>query len=132
MFAEVRARPSRSPDAATAPSPADAARAVLRLEEMATDLRGCAILDRGGHVLAASGDEKRWRDAAGPLLAAADGARGESAEQVHVATEDGEVFAVRHRGLALVAVTERFTLASLMMWDMRMVLRELAGEVGPA
>jgi hypothetical protein len=105
---------------------------VLRLEEMAADLRGCAVLDAGGRVLAASGDPERWGEAAGALLAAADGARGMPAEHVQVATEDGEVFAVRNRGLALVAVTERFTLASLMAWDMRTVLRELAAGAGSA
>jgi predicted regulator of Ras-like GTPase activity (Roadblock/LC7/MglB family) len=99
---------------------------VLRLQEMSADLRGCAVLGSDGRVLAASGDAERWEPAAQGLLAAADAARGEPAEQVHVATEDGEVFAVRHRGLALVAVAERFTLASLMAFDMRTVLRELA------
>ena len=50
----------------------------------------------------------------------------EPAEQVHVATEQGEVFALRHAGLAAVAVTERFALASLMFFDMRSTLRDLA------
>ena len=53
-------------------------------------------------------------------------AGGDRAESVHVGTEDGEVFAVRHGELAMVAVSERFTLASLMLFDMRMALRELA------
>jgi hypothetical protein len=104
---------------------------VRRLEEMDADMRGCAILDAGGRLLAASGDAERWREAAGELLATADGARGEPAEHVHVATEDGEVLAVRHRGLVLVAVTERFTLASLIAWDMRTVLRELVAGAAP-
>jgi hypothetical protein len=42
-----------------------------------------------------------------------------------VATEDGEAFAVRLEELAMVAVTERFTLASLVIFDMRAVLRDL-------
>ena len=41
-----------------------------------------------------------------------------------------EAFAVREGDLAMVAVTERFTLASLMIFDMRAVLRDLAREVG--
>ena len=47
-----------------------------------------------------------------------------------MATEEGEVFAVRHEGLGAVAVADRFTLASLMIFDMRAVLRDLAK--GPA
>ena len=66
-------------------------------------------------------------EAGAALLEAADAAGGEPAAQVHVATEDGEAFAVRHGGLAMVAVADRFTLASLMIFDMRAVLRDLAG-----
>jgi hypothetical protein len=131
MFAEVSAQPSPSGVTGAATSREDAERAVRRLEEMAAELRGCAVLDPGGRVLAASGDVERWQEPAAALLATADAARGEPAEQVHVATEDGEVFAVRHRGLALIAVTERFVLASLMAFDMRTVLRELAAGAGP-
>jgi hypothetical protein len=102
--------------------------AVARLREMSADLRGCAILDSSGRVLAASGDGDRWAAAASDLLAAADEAGDEPAGHVHVATEDGEAFAVREGGLAMVAVTERFTLASLMIFDMRAVLRDLSRE----
>jgi hypothetical protein len=109
-----------------APSRADAEAAVARMVEMSDDLRGCAVLGPDGGVLAASGDPERWQEASAVLLGAADLARGEPAEQLHVATEDGEVFAARHRGLTMVAVTDRFTLASLMIFDMRTVLRELA------
>jgi endonuclease/exonuclease/phosphatase family metal-dependent hydrolase len=60
-------------------------------------------------------------------LAAADAARAdEPAQHVHVATEDGEVFAIRDRGVTMIAVAERFTLASLLVSDIRMVLREIA------
>jgi predicted regulator of Ras-like GTPase activity (Roadblock/LC7/MglB family) len=112
-----------------APVPAEAAEtAVARLREMSADLRGCALLGSDGQVLAASGDRDRWAAAAADLLAAADEAGDEPASHVHVATEDGEAFAVREDGLAMVAVTERFTLASLMIFDMRAVLRDLARE----
>lgn len=104
--------------------------AVGRLREMSADLRGCALIGSGGRVLAATGEPDRWAPAAGELLAAADGAGDEPASHVHVATEDGEAFGVRHGDLALVAVTDRFTLASLMIFDMRAVLRDLAGEPG--
>jgi predicted regulator of Ras-like GTPase activity (Roadblock/LC7/MglB family) len=112
--------------------------ALAYLTEMSLDLRGAAILGAGGEVLAASGDPERWREDAAALFAVADRAGGEPVEQVHVGTEQGEVFALRHGGLAAVAVTERFALASLTFFDMRALLRDLAaggdgraGEAGP-
>lgn len=103
-----------------------AAAALAFLTEMSPDLRGAAILGAGGEVLAATGESERWGEDAAALLALADGSEGEAVEQVHVATEQGEVFALRHAGLAAVAVTERFALASLLFFDMRSTLRELA------
>jgi predicted regulator of Ras-like GTPase activity (Roadblock/LC7/MglB family) len=103
--------------------------AVRRLEEMAADVRGCALADGAGRVLAASGDADHrddWVEAVAGLFAAADSARDELAQQIHVGTEEGEVFAVRHGGLAMVAVSDRFTLGSLLFSDMRVVLREAA------
>ena len=117
------------PGKRAAPSAADAEVAVARLEAMSADLRGCVILDQAGAPLAATGPSdsvERWGEAARALLDAADAAAGEPAGHVHVGTEDGEVFAVRHESFALIAASERFALASLMFFDMRAVLRELA------
>jgi hypothetical protein len=118
--------------AATPTTGADrAAAAVERLEEMAADVRGCALLGAGGEVLAASGDEERrddWAEPAAGLLAAADAIREEPAEHIHVGTEEGEVFAVRDGGLTMIAVTDRFTLTSLLVSDMRTVLRDAVKE----
>jgi len=100
--------------------------ALAYLTEMSPDLRGGAILAGDGSVLAASDQADRWREDAAALLDVADRAGDEPVEQVHIATEQGEVFALRHGGLAAVAVTERFALASLMFFDMRSVLRDLA------
>ncbi len=112
----------------------DAEHALAFLAEMSPDLRGGAILDSKGAVLAASEHPDRWREDAAALLGVADRAGSEPVAQIHIATEQGEVFAVRHGGLAAVAVTERFALASLMFFDMRSVLRDLArggdGEAG--
>jgi len=108
------------------PTRDDAEAAIARLREMSADVRGCAVLGPDGELLAASGDPPRWQEAAAVLLGAADLAGDAPAERVHIATEDGEVFAVRHAGLAIVAVSERFALASLMAFDMRTVLRDLA------
>lgn len=101
--------------------------ALAYLTEMSPDLRGGAILAGDGSVLAASGHPERWREDAAALLAVADRAGEEPVEQVHIATEQGEVFALRHAGLTALAVTDRFALASLLLFDMRSVLRDLAG-----
>jgi predicted regulator of Ras-like GTPase activity (Roadblock/LC7/MglB family) len=114
-------------DAATATSTDGGAAAALAfLTEMSPDLRGAAILDGDGTVLAASGNPEAWGEAARALFEAADAADPEPAEQIHVGSESGEVFGLRHQGLAAVAVTERFALASLMLFDMRQALRDLA------
>lgn len=118
------------PDASTtAPPSGESAEAALEfLSEMSPDLRGAAILGPQGEVLAASGGEpERWQEDAAALFAAADGAEEAAVEQVHIATEQGEVFAIRNAGLAAVAVTDRFALTSLLLFDMRSMLRELAG-----
>jgi hypothetical protein len=113
--------------AATSPSAESAEAALAFLTEMSPDLRGAAILGSEGDVLAATGEEpERWREDAAALFAAADAAEGASVEQVHIATEQGEVFAVRNAGLAAISVTDRFALASLMLFDMRSTLRQLA------
>ena len=108
----------------------DASAALARLREMSADLRGAAILGADGEVLAASGADEAWGEAARGLLAAADAAASDPVTRVHVATEDGEAFALRSGDFAAMAVTERFTLASLMLFDMRAVLRDLLGGPG--
>jgi hypothetical protein len=127
---------------ANVPDPQLAEQSLGRLMELSPEMRGGAILGDetpppapGGQkrqaiveadmVLAATSDADAWGDAASALLDAADRS-GDAAEQVHVATEVGEVFAVREAGLVAVAVTGRFVLASLMAFDMRSVLRDLA------
>lgn len=112
-----------------APEEAEAKAAIARMREMSADLRGCAILAADGGVMASSGDAERWGRAGAELLGAADSARGEPVARVHVATADGEAFALREGGLAMVAVADRLTLASLMLFDMRAVLRDLAAAI---
>ncbi|MGN6276607.1 MAG: hypothetical protein ACTHNP_11875 [Solirubrobacterales bacterium] len=116
------------PDAAaTAPSRDSAEAALAYFAEMSPDLRGAAILGSDGAVLAASGGKpKRWQEDVAALFAAADAAEGVPVEQIHIATEQGEVFAVRNEGLVAVAATDRFALASLLLFDLRSMLRELA------
>lgn len=115
-------------DAATGVVSGDAAEGALAyLAEMSLDLRGAAILGAEGAVLAASDHPERWREDAAALFEVADRAGGEAVEQIHIGTEQGEIFALRHAGLAAVAVTERFALASLTFFDLRALLRDLAG-----
>jgi hypothetical protein len=109
-----------------APTLSDAGRAVSYMEEISPEMRGCAILAGDGRMLAASGDPEGWGDAAEELIAAADSAGDEAVAHAHVATGDGEAFLVREAGLVAVAVTERFVLASLMTFDLRIALRQLA------
>ncbi len=134
MIQEARARVTPGifadmPDAAATalPSGESAEAALAFLTEMSPDLRGAAILGPAGEVLAATGEEpERWGEDAAALFAAADAAEGVPVEQAHIATEQGEVFAIRNAGLTAVTVTDRFALASLMLFDMRSTLRQLA------
>jgi predicted regulator of Ras-like GTPase activity (Roadblock/LC7/MglB family) len=137
MIQEARARVTvgiftHMADAATTEvAEGDAAEAALAfLGEMSPDLRGAAILDSEGAVLAANGDAERWGEDVAALFAVADAAGGEPAEQIHIATEQGEVFALRHAGLAAVVVSDRFALASLLFFDLRSTLRDLAAGGG--
>jgi hypothetical protein len=116
------------PDAetSTTPSAESAGRALALLTELSPDLRGAAILGPDGGTLAASGATDRWREDAAALLEVADRAGGEPVRQVHIGTEQGEVFALREGGLSAVAVTDRFALASLLLFDLRALLRDLA------
>ncbi len=106
----------------------DPAGAVSHLEKISPEMRGCAILDASGKVLASSGagTDAAWGTAAAELRAAADGAGEGEPSHVHVATGDGEVFCVKHDGLVAIAVAERFVLSSLMVFDLRAALRDLA------
>jgi hypothetical protein len=115
---------------AEAPTITDPGSALSHLEEISPQMRGAAILTEEGEVLAASGDPVAWGGASRELLDAADSAGGEAAAHAHVATADGEVFCVRQGGLFAVAVTDRFVLSSLMTFDLRATLRELAGARG--
>jgi hypothetical protein len=116
--------------ATPAPTAEAAEQALAYLAEMSPDVRGAAILGAGGEVLAASGDGESWAREALALLEAVDEGREEPAEHVHVATEQGEVFLLRRHGMVAVTVTDRFALASVMSFDMRAVLRDLASPGG--
>jgi len=112
-------------------SPEDAARTCAYLYEISPEMRGCAILTEAGDLLAASAENPGWAVAATGLMAAADAAGGEPASHAHVSTGDGEVFLVRADRMVAVAVAEKLTLASLVLFDLRTALRDLASGRGP-
>ena len=127
IFQQMADRNGQAPDPNDPARPLAAAAelAATRFPELSAEIRGCAIL-ASGDVLAATGSPAEWAEPANALLAAADDAAGGRASQAHVATEDGEAYAVRLAGLGMVAVTDRFTLASLILADMRATLRDVA------
>lgn len=127
MFAEMAdaTLPRDRDGAVPAPASAQAQLAIARFTALSADVRGAAILASDGTVAAASGEPDRWSEAALGLLAAADAAAGGEASHAHVATEEGEVYGLRAGDLAMVAVTERFALSSLVLSDMRAALRSL-------
>ena len=115
-------------DASATPSTESAERALALLGEMSADMRAGAILRADGEVLASDGPAGDWAERVGALLDQADEAAGDPAEHIHVATEAGELFLTRRDGLTVAAITERFVLASLMSFDMRSVITDLAAE----
>lgn len=111
-------------------SPELARRLLVQLVVQSPDLRDAALIDRGGGQIAAT-DDADWSAGAAALWRAADGTGKGPGTEVHVATEDGEVFSVRDAagsGRAIVATGERFTLASLTLCDLRGILRALGGD----
>jgi len=109
------------------PVPTGPAAAVATLVAETVGLRSCALVAPGGDVIAASGS-RDWARAVASAWEAATDAGKPAPTQVHVATEEGEVFLVRDAGGATaVAVTDRFPLASLVFCDLRAALRQAAG-----
>jgi hypothetical protein len=90
------------------------------LRELSADIRAGVVLDLDGELLAGS---EALGDPARHLLAAVP-----EAEELHVSTVDGAVFAARSERHALVVVCGRFALPSLIRYDLRLVLADLAGE----
>lgn len=109
-----------------------AERVLENLAELEPELRAAAIIGTGGETLASSGSEPAWSRRAGELLSALDKAKEREIDSAHLATETAEIFVVREGGMALVAVTGRFVLASLTGFDIRMALRDVTREAANA
>jgi len=90
--------------------------AVQRLRDLSPETREAVVLDARGARLAGSAE------LSGP---AADLLEAVAAPSLEVMTERGGVFAARSERHALVAVTSRQALGSVLLYDLRRVLDEL-------
>jgi len=103
--------------------------AVGKLAELSADLLSAALVAADGTVLAST-DEAPWSERTAQLWEAADSTSAStgsgSVNQLHIAADAAEVFAVREEGVTAIAVTDRFALESLMFCDLRAALRELS------
>ena len=88
-------------------------------------MRACALLDAEGRLAsvdaAHEADGESLADLAKQLLERA------GTDQVEVSTGTGVVCALRHGDWTLAVVAGRFALSSLVFFDMRQTLAELAG-----
>lgn len=108
--------------------------ALTRLGELSSEIRASVLLDERGRLAAAArrggrletADAEGLRELSEALLREADAARGAPAGQVEVRTLDGSVFALRAGGWSVAVVADRDALASLMFYDLRSVLGDLA------
>ena len=107
------------PDATLTPE-----RAADFVEGLSSDVKACVLLDAGGRLAAVdSGHESEGQalaDLAHALLERS------GASQVEVSTGAGIVYALRVGEWTLATVTGRFALSSLVFFDMRKALEELA------
>jgi predicted regulator of Ras-like GTPase activity (Roadblock/LC7/MglB family) len=91
---------------------------------LSTDVTACVLLDSDGRLVAAdeahAGSSEELAGLGRELLERA------QASQLEVSTGTGIVYALRAGEWALVAVTGRFALSSLMFFDMRKTLEALA------
>jgi hypothetical protein len=109
-------------------------RAAERLRGLSADVRAAVLLDAAGSLAGASDDDNSapaLGELARRLFEEVDRATrdwdAEPAEQVEVQVPGGAVFGSRTPRWTLVAVARRGALASLMLYDLRAVLRELEG-----
>jgi hypothetical protein len=93
------------------------------LRELSADIRSGVVLGPNGALLAGP---EHLSDAARDLLAGAP-----EADELHVSTADGAVFAARSHTHAVVVVCGRLALPSLIRYDLRLVLADLAGSPRP-
>ena len=101
----------------------DAAELLTRFIDDSLELRDGALFDPAGRQLFAT-DGNDWTAGVSRIWDAAE-TDGRDVAYVHVGTAAGEVLAVRGPAGSAVVLSERFPLASLVLSDLRAVLREL-------
>jgi hypothetical protein len=89
------------------------------LRELSADIRAGVVLDPNGGLLAGP---EAMHEPARDLLTASGEAR-----ELQVTTADGAVYAARSDKHAIAVVCGRFALPSLIRYDLRVVLADLAG-----
>ena len=102
---------------------AEASALLSRFVEDSLELRAGAIFGADGAQLFAT-DDADWSDPVAELWRLA-GSPDRDVSYVHVGTEGGDVLAVSDPRGAAVVTSDRFPLASLVLSDLRAVLREL-------
>ena len=94
------------------------------IEGLSPDVKACVLVDAGGRLVAAdSGHEADGEELAALAVQLLERA---GTPQVEVSTGTGVVYALRLGDWTLAAVAGRFALSSLMFFDMRKALEELA------
>jgi hypothetical protein len=109
--------------------------APARLRELSGDVRVAVLLDAAGSPAASSEDDpvraRALTDLTRELFETVDRAtrdwEPDPPEQIEVQVPGGAVFASRTPRWTLAVVARRAALSSLMLWDLRAVLRELEG-----
>ena len=100
---------------------------IAYLAELEPELRGAVIFGPEGSLIECSVPvASGFVEAAANLLEELEELSDEPLDSCHIASDNAEVFVVREAGFTLVAVAARFVLASLMTYDIRMTLRDLA------
>ena len=103
--------------------------ALAELLDVSEDVIAAVILDADGRPKAATvGDAEAAKAAeiAAAMLAYGDALRSRvSAARLEAVTADGNVFALREGGAAIVAATGRDSVAGLVLHDLRTTLRKL-------
>lgn len=97
---------------------------IAELIDESAGLRSCAVIDGAGRQLAAT-EQLDWAVSAERLWRAAEDPDRPAAAYVHIAIDAGELFAVRDDRFTIIGIAERFSLASLVLCDLRTALRRL-------
>jgi hypothetical protein len=100
------------------------------LDELSTDIEVGLVLDSGGRLAAATGDDDERKDRMRGLVVeildhASKASPDAGVDQVEVTTAEGSVFAVRGTSWTVAVVAGRKPLASLMFYDLRNVISDL-------